>query len=84
MDMPQNLYQFAILAIAIIVVVSLIVIMLRKPGQPVPAADPATLPPPSDAVKQLAASGKKIEAIKQYRSETGLGLSEAKSAVEAL
>jgi ribosomal L7/L12-like protein len=34
-------------------------------------------------VRQLADDGKKIEAIKLYREETGLGLKEAKDAVEA-
>jgi len=37
----------------------------------------------SAAVRQLADDGKKIEAIKLYREETGLGLKEAKDAVEA-
>lgn len=34
--------------------------------------------------RQLVASGKKIEAIKRWREATGLGLKEAKDAVEAL
>ena len=38
----------------------------------------------SDHVRQLAASGAKIAAIKAYREETGANLFEAKSAVEAL
>jgi ribosomal protein L7/L12 len=33
-------------------------------------------------VRQLAASGRKIEAIKKYRELTGAGLAEAKAAVE--
>ncbi|HEV2947777.1 MAG TPA: ribosomal protein L7/L12 [Gemmataceae bacterium] len=38
----------------------------------------------SDRVKQLAADPKrKIEAIKAYREETGVGLAEAKEAIEA-
>lgn len=36
----------------------------------------------SDRVKDLARSGDKIAAIKQHREETGLGLKEAKDAVE--
>ena len=41
-------------------------------------------PPLSDRVKQLASdSAGKIEAIKAYREETGVGLAEAKEAVEA-
>jgi ribosomal protein L7/L12 len=38
----------------------------------------------SDAVRQAAASGRKIEAIKILRGETGLGLKEAKDIVDAL
>lgn len=37
-----------------------------------------------DEVKELAASGNKIEAIKRFREETGAGLAEAKAAIEAL
>ena len=42
--------------------------------------DPAVL---SERVKQLADAGKKIEAIKLYRQETGMWLREAKDAVES-
>jgi large subunit ribosomal protein L7/L12 len=35
-------------------------------------------------VRELVASGNKIEAIKVYREHTGLGLKEAKDAVEGL
>ncbi|WP_029116003.1 ribosomal protein L7/L12 [Mycobacterium sp. URHB0044] len=38
----------------------------------------------SDEVRSLAASGKKIEAIKVLREQTGLGLKESKDAVERL
>lgn len=37
----------------------------------------------SAGVRQLADDGRKIEAIKLHREETGLGLKEAKDAVEA-
>jgi ribosomal protein L7/L12 len=37
----------------------------------------------SERVKELARAGRKIEAIKVYREETGAGLKEAKDAVEA-
>ena len=46
-------------------------------------------PPPtgqtglSPRIQELLASGNKLEAIKQYRAETGLGLAEAKEAIEA-
>lgn len=39
---------------------------------------------PSAHVRELAASGNLIEAIKTYRAETGAGLKEAKERVEAL
>ena len=37
-----------------------------------------------DEVRELLASGNKIAAVKRYREETGVGLAEAKAAVEAL
>jgi ribosomal protein L7/L12 len=46
---------------------------------------PPLLYAPSDRVKQLAADPKrKIEAIKVFREESGLGLREAKTIVEEL
>jgi ribosomal protein L7/L12 len=43
------------------------------------------LPAPSDKVRALALDPKrKIDAIREYRQETGLGLLEAKAIVEAL
>ena len=56
-------------------------------GQPVmgqPVLGPRSTPgQPSVAVMAFLQAGKKIEAIKQYRIETGEGLKEAKDAVEA-
>jgi len=41
--------------------------------------------PPGDAeIERLIRDGRKIEAIKAYRESTGLGLKEAKDAVEAI
>jgi ribosomal protein L7/L12 len=37
-----------------------------------------------DEVKQLAMNGRKIEAIKLYRQQTGCGLAEAKTYVDSL
>ena len=37
----------------------------------------------SDRVRQLMADGRKIEAIKVYREQTGVGLKEAKDVVDA-
>ena len=45
-----------------------------------PASRPGALSPQVDA---LIAAGRKIEAIKLYRQETGEGLKQAKAAVEA-
>ncbi len=39
---------------------------------------------PSEKVMALAAGGRKVEAIKQLRTETGLGLKEAKEIVDGI
>jgi ribosomal protein L7/L12 len=54
--------------------------VLRQPGSPAQVADGEV----SAGVMDLLRAGKKIEAIKQYRIETGAGLLEAKEAVESL
>ncbi|HEU5368473.1 MAG TPA: ribosomal protein L7/L12 [Ktedonobacterales bacterium] len=47
--------------------------------------DPNTaLTGPSEHLKQLLLRGKKIEAIKVYREQTGTGLKEAKDYIDAL
>jgi ribosomal protein L7/L12 len=58
----------------------------RRQPQPLlpPAAELAARARSIDAVRDLAARGKKIPAIKAYRAATGAGLREAKEAVEAL
>ncbi|HTK73728.1 MAG TPA: ribosomal protein L7/L12 [Gemmataceae bacterium] len=56
-------------------------LILGKLGIPVP--DPGAASGLSAGVRQLADDGRKIEAIKLYREETGVGLKEAKDAVEA-
>ena len=56
-------------------------------GAPTPAGaagQPAAGPDWMSEVRDLVARGNKIEAIKVYRERTGLGLKEAKDAVEAL
>ncbi len=45
-----------------------------------PTSHPGALSPP---VAALVAAGRKIDAIRLYRQETGAGLKEAKAAVEA-
>ena len=54
-----------------------------------PPLDAGSAPPPGDVawmseVAALKAQGKLINAIKLYRERTGLGLKEAKDAVEAM
>jgi ribosomal protein L7/L12 len=44
----------------------------------------ANASPPSATVEELVQSGRMIEAIKRHRALTGLGLNEAKDAVEAM
>ena len=53
-------------------------------GNPVVVTGVHASQPFSDAVMQAARSGNKIEAIKLLREQTGLGLKEAKDAIEAL
>ena len=60
-------------------------IELIAAGKPPPSGAAAT--PPTDAmqgVSALLAAGRKIEAIRVYRTATGVGLKEAKDAVDAL
>lgn len=53
------------------------------PEQPAPVYDAAS-PPVSAEVRQLALEGKKIQAIKVLREQTGLGLKESKDIVDRL
>jgi len=60
-------------------------IELIAAGKPPPSGAAAT--PPSDAMQEVSAllvAGRKIEAIRVYRAATGVGLKEAKDAVDAL
>ena len=54
------------------------------PAPATSAAQPGAEPDWLAEVRDLVARGNKIEAIKVYRERTGLGLKEAKDAVEAL
>lgn len=59
---------------------------VRAAGQPIPSThtgDPSELWA-SDTVRRLAAEGQKIQAIKELREETGLGLKDAKDIVDRL
>jgi ribosomal protein L7/L12 len=53
---------------------------------PGPGAGPGNIPTPLqlDQIRRAACDGDKIQAIKLYREATGLGLAEAKQAVERL
>ncbi|MBB3605135.1 large subunit ribosomal protein L7/L12 [Mycolicibacterium sp. BK556] len=54
------------------------------PPAPTPAPAPAATGQVSSEVLQLARQGKKIQAIKVLREQTGLGLKESKDIVDAL
>ena len=56
-------------------------LILGNLGIPVP--DPGAASGLSAGVRQLAEDGRKIDAIKLHREETGVGLKEAKDAIEA-
>ncbi len=62
----------------------------KKCGGTIPREEPQEALPEGDLTEfdeeilGLMKGGKKIEAVKRYREKTGLGLKEAKDAVEAL
>ena len=56
--------------------------VVQVPG--VVATQPTALTPALEEIRQLAKSGKMLEAIKRYRVIYGVGLAEAKSDIEAL
>lgn len=65
-----------IIALSLLVAVALVVAAVRLRSREVlPPADPSE-------VRRLAAAGQKIEAIRMYRQLTGLGLYEAKQAID--
>ena len=55
----------------------------ERPPLP-PRFPPGSLPELEAEVRELYRAGQKIQAIKLYRENTGVGLKEAKDAVEAL
>ena len=55
--------------------------LLRELG--LDAKEQASVPPPDDII-MLVRQGRKIEAIKLYREKTGVGLKEAKDAVDRM
>jgi len=72
------------LAIAAFVFVGVIVFTrLRRDDR---VTMPGSIPGPetADSIEALVAAGRKIEAIKQLREESGMGLREAKEAIDAI
>jgi ribosomal protein L7/L12 len=60
------------------------VVEVAPPGSAAPSVRPPVVVQGSGPVHDLLNAGRKIEAIKRYRELTGVGLKEAKDAVEAL
>ncbi|MEV0974283.1 ribosomal protein L7/L12 [Microtetraspora glauca] len=84
---------FVIVLIVLVVAVLVVVVVLAARAGARPSAQlawrtPGMMPPISldlqDRVRELCAEDKKIHAIKLVREETGLGLKEAKTVVDAL
>jgi ribosomal protein L7/L12 len=69
--------------IALVIGVVLALVLLRRHGEvaTVPAAGSSAQ---ATTVESALAAGRKIEAIKLYRQEHGVGLREAKEAIEEL
>ncbi len=59
--------------------VFVLILFSRKRSEP---RAPAVLTEPSVEVRQLASAGKKIQAIKLYRQQTGATLRDSKSVIE--
>ena len=53
-------------------------------GSGVVPAQPATITPALEEIRQLARAGKMLEAIKRYRAMYDVGLAEAKADIKAL
>jgi ribosomal protein L7/L12 len=71
-------------AILVIVVVAVLAVAaLRRSGETVTMPHHGA-PGATNSVEAALAAGRKIDAIKLYREEHGVGLREAKDAVEAL
>jgi ribosomal protein L7/L12 len=69
--------------VVLVVVAVLAVVMLRRSGETVTMPSHGA-PGATNSVEAALAAGRKIEAIKLYREQHGVGLREAKDAVEAL
>ena len=76
-----------LIVIAVIAIVVILILRAKgesKPEIPLPDAGPSQSPAAPDVrqIAQLVMEGKKIEAIKAYMELSGVGLEEAKNAVE--
>jgi large subunit ribosomal protein L7/L12 len=72
-----------IVVIVAVVLVLLTIVRVRRR----PAAPPPVIPAGADIqtrVRMLCAAGRKIQAIKEFREATGLGLADAKHAVDTI
>ncbi|MEM9731076.1 MAG: ribosomal protein L7/L12 [Myxococcota bacterium] len=72
--------ELALCAGLAVLVVALVQAFKAKPRVPLPPRGTGTM----DDVRRLVSEGHKIAAIKVYREVHGVGLKEAKEAVEAL
>ncbi len=85
----DNLYLY--IGLALLLISALAYIVYRSRSQAAPSLPYQTPPPPigisssiHSEIERLLRSGQKIQAIKLYRERTGVGLKEAKDAVEAI
>lgn len=79
--MPLWIWPALLVLLAALIILSRLLVPVSGKMQ---RQDLGPLPEPSEEVRKLAQEGKKIEAIKRYREETGLGLMESKTAVDRL
>lgn len=74
--------------LGVLIAAALAILFLRSRSHPsapgVVAAPPGQAAAASPSVQDLLQAGRKIDAIKAYRAEHGVGLREAKDAVDAL
>ena len=72
-------------ALGVVIALLIALVLFRRPRRTTPARPP--VPPPADLadrLRALVAAGKKIQAIKELRQQTGMGLVDAKNQVESL
>lgn len=95
MSMLSLLAIFLCLSGLVAIVIAVAVVWMQNRQEDRSERQPNSMPAPAvprqaasidvlDQIRSLMAAGNKIEAIKVYRAATGVGLKEAKDAVEAL